>query len=132
MSLRRNGRSQGAPRNRRGSRTKGIRDRSSSTSLKKNRRLGLEPLEERCLLAVQPFPVPLTAVDPQASLIYSGTTSAAIDFAGESESFTINLDSPQRLTVLADPGITLAPSVEIIDPSLTSIASTVAAANGGK
>ena len=99
-------------------------------SLKCARSLGFETLENRCLLAVQPFPVPLSSVDPEASLIYRGTVTAAIDVAGETESFTINLDSPQQISILADPSSSLAPTLQILDPSSTSVASTIAAASG--
>ena len=94
------------------------------------RLLGFELLEERHLLAVQPFPVPLDPVQPLSSLVYRGTASAGIDVAGESESFTIDLDGNQQLTLVAEPDATLTPTLEILDPSFAPLATTVATASG--
>ena len=59
------------------------------------------------------FPVPLTSVAPVGSLIYSGSTPGVIAPSGDTDSFTINLDAGQTLTVLADPAAGLQPSIEV-------------------
>ena len=50
-----------------------------------NRRLLCEPLEDRRLLAMTPFPLPLAGADPLGSLIYDGAASGGIATAGEVE-----------------------------------------------
>ena len=59
-------------------------------------------LEERHLLAVQPFPVPLAPLAPGGSLIYQSATGASIDAPAEVESFTIDLDDGQTISVAFD------------------------------
>ncbi len=76
------------------------------------------------------FPVPLTSVAPVGSLIYSGSTPGIISPSGDTDSFTINLDAGQTLTVLADPAAGLQPSIEVRDPSGAVIATATSAAAG--
>ncbi|HYW78427.1 MAG TPA: hypothetical protein VE890_02585, partial [Thermoguttaceae bacterium] len=42
-------------------------------------RLAMEPLEQRHLLSVGPFPTPLEHVEPVGSLIYSGAVESTFD-----------------------------------------------------
>ena len=77
------------------------RTNKSSRRPARSCKLGIEPLEERRLLAVQPFPTPLAAGPPLGSLVYQSSASAAIDSPGEVESFTVDLDAGQTLTTLA-------------------------------
>lgn len=66
----------------------------------RHNKLTFECLEDRRLLAVQPFPLPLTPAPPPGAVVYTASATGAIDFAGESEVYTINLDAGQSFTAL--------------------------------
>src|SRR5262249_5471660 len=51
-----------------------------------------------------------------------------INFAGDTDSFTINLDPGQTITLVVAPGSALAPTVALRDPSNTLLGSASAAA----
>jgi hypothetical protein len=77
------------------------------------------------------FPTPLTAQSPAGSLIYGGSTAALVNFAGDTDNFTLNIDPGQTVTLLVtptDPG--LQPTVQLLDPSGQTLGSAVAAAAG--
>src|SRR5207248_2752184 len=75
------------------------------------------------------FPTPLAAQSPRGSLIYSGTTTGVIGAAGDTDSFTINLDAGQTLTVVAHPTTaTLRPAISVLGPGAVSLGSASAAA----
>jgi hypothetical protein len=67
------------------------------------------------------FPVPLTALFPAGSMSYTGSTTGDIGSAGEIDSFTLSLDSPQTISVFLVPdiGSALQPSLELRDPANT-------------
>ncbi|MBN2474707.1 MAG: pre-peptidase C-terminal domain-containing protein [Pirellulales bacterium] len=94
------------------------------------RPLRIEPLEDRRLLSVEPFPVPLQAVEPLGSLVYEGSVEAEITTADETDSFTIDLDDGQTVTVLVEPEATLQPSVELKDPDGITIGAVTSSAAG--
>lgn len=96
----------------------------------KRKLLGFETLEERRLLAVQPFPVPLSAVTPSGSLIYQSTTNASIDTAVEVESFTVNLDGAQTISIAVDPAAGLDVAVAVRNPAGIIIGSASAGGQG--
>jgi hypothetical protein len=78
-----------------------------------------------------PYPTPLTSENPKGSLIYDPSVSGVVNFAGDTDSFTLNVNAGQTITVLlrpTSPG--LQPSVLIKDPSNVTIASVTAAAAG--
>jgi hypothetical protein len=75
-----------------------------------------------------PYPVPLASKSPLGSLIYDPTISGLINFAGDTDNFTINLDAPQKITVAITPGSGLQPAVEVFSPSNASLGSAAAAA----
>ena len=67
------------------------------------------------------FPVPLTLVEPEGSLIYEGSANGQFH-AGDTDTFTIDLDSPQTATLVftpQDPSIRA--SIELLDPSSASL-----------
>jgi methionine-rich copper-binding protein CopC len=72
-----------------------------------SKRLAFECLEERRVLAVQAFPLPLESVAPDGALIYQGTATATIDDSAEVESFTIDLDAGQSISLLVTPNESL-------------------------
>jgi hypothetical protein len=83
---------------------------------------------------ISAYPLPLQQGLPQGSLIYSGTpVTAFINPADDTDSYTINLDPGQTLTVLVHPNsATLQPAVQVTDPSGTSIGSATAPAAGAE
>lgn len=56
----------------------------------------------------QPYPTPLTGKAPAGSLIYDPTVTGAINFVGDSDSYTLSLAAGQRLSALltTDAGLT--------------------------
>ncbi|MHC4179946.1 MAG: S8 family serine peptidase, partial [Planctomycetota bacterium] len=94
------------------------------------RRLKIELLEDRRLLAVNPLPLPLQAEPPLGGLIYDSPVSADIGASGETDDFTIDLDDGQTVTVVVDPDTTLQPTIQLSDPGSTVIGTATAAAAG--
>jgi hypothetical protein len=83
-------------------------------------------------IGLAPLPA-ATPVLPLGSLAYQtqypGRTG--IDFAGDTDSFTINVNAGEQITVLAHPtGTTLRPTVQLFDPSGAPIGSATAPAAG--
>ncbi len=71
-----------------------------------------------------PFPTPLDAKDPAGSLIYDPAAAGVINFAGDTDNFTLAVDSDQTLTVLVEPTSAVAPILELRNPSGALIGST--------
>ena len=67
---------------------------------------------------ITPAPVPVL---PQGSLIYEQNLSDTIPNPGATDSYSIDLDAGQRLSVVIDPDSGLAPSIEVLDPSSVSL-----------
>jgi subtilisin family serine protease len=65
---------------------------------------------------VVPFATPLEAKAPLGSLIYDPTVSAFISDGGDTDSFTIDIDAYQTITVVADPDENLQPTVSLSGP----------------
>ena len=57
----------------------------------------------------RPYPTPLTPKTPLGSLIYDPSIGGLINFAGDTDSFTLNVDPGQTITVLVDPAGTPTP-----------------------
>jgi hypothetical protein len=89
-----------------------------------------EVLEDRRLMSVSPFPIPLTAVAPLGSLVYDGSVSASIDPAGDSESYTIALDPGQTLSLAVKPAAGLQPAVRLYNSASQLLGSAQAAVAG--
>ena len=79
------------------------------------------------VLAAAAAPV---AMAPQGSLIYESVNNDSIATAGEIDTFTIDLDAGQTLTVVAEAGIGLTPEIQLFDPSSVSLGTDTAAAPG--
>ena len=76
------------------------------------------------------YPVPLGAKLPLGSLVYDPTVTSSIAFAGDIDSFTINLDAGQAISVVVDPATGLRPTIELRDPSGTVLGTVLAGAAG--
>jgi subtilisin family serine protease len=72
-----------------------------------------------------PFPTPLVSVAPLGSLIYD-PPYAGLLHAGDTDSFTINVDAGQTITVVVDPSAALRPTITLSGP-LGGFASATAA-----
>jgi len=59
------------------------------------------------------FPTPLVARPPLGSLIYEGAVSALITQGDTGDTFTLNVDPGQTITVVADPDASLRPTVSL-------------------
>jgi len=78
-----------------------------------------------------PFPTPLTPVLPLGSLVYDQVASGGIAAAGDTNSFTLAVDPGQTIAVLVTPSTTtLQPTVQLLDPTNTLVASATAASAG--
>ena len=81
-------------------------------------------------LANGPFPVPLGSIDPPGSLIYDQSVGTAINPSGDTDSFTIDIDPKQTITVVVESAPGLLAYVELYDPSNTLLATAFANAPG--
>ncbi len=78
-----------------------------------------------------PYPTPLSSEPPAGSLIYDPTATGIVSFAGDTDSFTLNIDPGQTITVLLTPtSAALQPTVQVLNPASAVIASATAAAAG--
>ncbi|MFI5377668.1 MAG: Ig-like domain-containing protein [Tepidisphaerales bacterium] len=75
------------------------------------------------------FPAPLQAITSASGFIYSRSTTTYLT-PGDTDSFTISLDAGQALTIVADPGTGLLPSVAALDPSGLTLGSASAPGAG--
>ena len=76
------------------------------------------------------FPTPLKAENPLGSLIYDGSTSAAIGTGSDTDSFTITLDAGQTLTAVVVPASALQPTLCVTGPGGFSAGPVTATAAG--
>src|SRR6516164_2796903 len=67
------------------------------------------------LAATVPFPA-LTGVEPFGSLIYEGSVDGTVP-ASATQSFTLNVDASQTITVDVLPAVSLQATIELRDPS---------------
>jgi Bacterial pre-peptidase C-terminal domain len=76
------------------------------------------------------FPVALSPRRPAGSLVYEATASGIVTPAGDSDSFTINVDAGQTITVIARPNTvtTLRPTITLLDPGGITIGTITAPA----
>ena len=82
-------------------------------------------------IPISPFPVPLTPADPRGSLIYQGSASALVNFAGDTDTYTLAVDPGQTIAVqVTAAGATLRPTVQLLDPSGMVIGTATASAAG--
>lgn len=81
-------------------------------------------------VSIEPFPLPLTAVDPLGSLIYQGSGSGDIENVGDAKTFTVDLDPGQTVTASAESDPSLQAKLELFDSANNLVASATAAAPG--
>ncbi len=77
-----------------------------------------------------PFPTPLSAVQPLGSLVYDPIATGIINFAGDTDSFTLAIDPGQTVTVLVTPSASLRPTVTLDDPNQTPLGTATASSAG--
>ena len=77
-----------------------------------------------------PFPTPLEGVAPLGSLIYQGTHSGVLAPGGDVDTFTLDVDPSQAITVVVTPisGSTLQPKITLVKPSGANVSAEAAAA----
>lgn len=84
--------------------------------------------------ATSAYPTPLVSVAPLGSLVYDPLVAGSIGFAGDTDSYTLNLDAGQTVTIVAHPtvsvAVTLQPTLQWRDPSNALLGSATAAAVG--
>jgi hypothetical protein len=74
------------------------------------------------------YPTPLLAKNPQGSLIYDPSISGNIGFAGDTDNFTLAIDSDQTITAIVTGSGGLQPSVKLRKSAFRIIGSATAAA----
>lgn len=77
-----------------------------------------------------PFPVPFDALLPAGSTIYDSKTDGAISPAGDTDRYTVQLDSGQQITVVVTPDASLTGTVELRGPGGTVVATATANSAG--
>ena len=101
---------------------------------RRQRQLGvaaIEAMEPRTLLTAEPISSPFQPVSPFGSLVYSNALDANFETAGESDQFTLSLDSGQSLTAIFEPrDASIQARFSIIDPFGATLTSTDAFAAG--
>jgi hypothetical protein len=96
-------------------------------------RLFLERLEDRLVMnngPTVPYPLPLTAVAPLGSLVYDPSASGTIGSAGDTDSFTLNLDAGQTVSLDVTAASGLQPTVVLLGPSGQALGNAAAAGPG--
>jgi hypothetical protein len=78
-----------------------------------------------------PYPTPLTPDAPVGSLIYGPSVSATIGFAGDTDSYTLSIDSGQTASVVVTGDAGLQPGVAVIAPDGTTILGSATAGAAG-
>lgn len=82
-------------------------------------------------LATVPFPGGFTSKAPSGSRVYDARGTGIVSFVNDADSFTIDLDAGQTLSLIVTPTATgLQPRVELLDPFGTVIGTASAAAAG--
>ena len=76
------------------------------------------------------FPTPLRRVDPGGSLIYEGRVETDIFRSDETDTFSIDLDAGQRVSLMASPGSGLQLGLEASGPGGIPLGSASASAAG--
>jgi ELWxxDGT repeat protein len=77
-----------------------------------------------------PYTTPLDAAAPLGSLVYSGAMVGLINTAGDSDTFTIELDAGQSVTAVVEPASALQPSIAMSGPTGVSAGPVVAGGAG--
>ena len=81
--------------------------------------------------SIAPYPAPLTAKNPLGSLIYDPIQLGSINFAGDVDTFTLNIDPNQTISLVLTPTVSsLQPRIELLDSNNVLQGSAGAAAPG--
>jgi protocatechuate 3,4-dioxygenase beta subunit len=83
-------------------------------------------------ILVSPYPTPLAGEAPLGSLIYDPSVSAGIQFAGDTDSFTINLNPGQTITVDLKTDPSLQGQIDVFNPGGTNIGEVIASGAGAE
>jgi len=78
----------------------------------------------------QPYPTPLAAQDPAGSLIYDPSVTGAINFLGDTDTYTLPLAAGQTLSAVLSTDPTLTGVISLYDPSNNLIATATAPSAG--
>jgi hypothetical protein len=76
------------------------------------------------------FPTPLSAKLPLGALVYSASATGLYNFAGDTDSYTLNVGAGQTIALFVDPAGNSQPSATLRDPSGTVLGTMVASAGG--
>ncbi|MEM7396469.1 MAG: Ig-like domain-containing protein, partial [Verrucomicrobiota bacterium] len=76
------------------------------------------------------YPLALQPVDPLGSIVYDPAVPASISFDGDTDSFTLELNENQTLSVVVIPDPGLLPTIDVFDPDSGFIAGVAAPAAG--
>src|SRR5262245_36571867 len=87
---------------------------------RRHHRPTLACLEARAVPAS--FPTPLLPVAPSGGLIDRGSVDGTIAAPAETDSYTLTLDGDQTIGLLAHPSADLTPTVTLLGPDLTILA----------
>jgi hypothetical protein len=83
-------------------------------------------------IVTSPYPVPLAGKAPLGSLIYDPSVSAGIQFVGDTDSFTINLNPGQTITVDLTTDPSLQGQIDVFNPGGTNIGEVIASGAGAE
>jgi hypothetical protein len=79
-----------------------------------------------------PVPVPLQPVNPLGSLVYQGATTGVLAPGGDTDTFSVNLNAGQTLTLDLVPGSSFQPIVTVLDPNNHQIGTVTGSAAGAE
>jgi hypothetical protein len=77
-----------------------------------------------------PYPTPLVAKNPPGSLIYDPAATGVINFGGDTDNFTLNLDPGQTVTIIVTASASLQPTVQFTAPGGAVLGSSAASGTG--
>ena len=79
-----------------------------------------------------PFPTPFSPADPAGSLIYDPSVSGAINFNGDTDTYTLPLAANQSLTMVLAVDPNLIGAVQLLDPGGHIVGSAVGSGPGSQ
>ena len=81
-------------------------------------------------IVTQAFPTPLAPVLPLGSLVYEGVTSAELSDGGDEDRFTIDVDAPRNITIIARSTTVSSLAVSLYQDELTLLETASPLADG--
>jgi methionine-rich copper-binding protein CopC/protocatechuate 3,4-dioxygenase beta subunit len=78
----------------------------------------------------QPYPVPLVGKDTQGFLIYDPSVTGAINFAGDTDTYTLGLAAGQQISLVLNVDPSLQGTITLVDPNGNTVGSATSAAAG--